>query len=62
MALYKAVKLEVMIFTEMEMSDEDIVKWTEDAMRDYCDFRESVVKIVEKHENVLHDMDAEAKA
>ncbi len=60
--IYKAVKLEVMILVESPMSDDEIIKWTEDAMRDYCDFEASTVKIIEKHENVTVDPQCEAIA
>lgn len=62
MAIYKAIKLEIMILVEASMSDEDIIDWTERAMKDYCEFDESVVKITQRHENVTVDLNAEAQA
>lgn len=53
MALCKAVKMEVMIVCENGLSDEDVVQWTKNAMRDYCEFDESIVNIIESHSNVI---------
>lgn len=62
MALYKAVKLEIMILTEADLSDAEILKWSEDAMLNFCDFREAVVKIKEKHERIICDFENEYEA
>lgn len=53
MAIYKAVKLEVLILTEPTQTDKEIAEWVRDAMTDYCEFTGIVVKIVEKHERVV---------
>lgn len=50
------------MLVEMSMTDEEVVSWTESAMKYYCDFEESVVKITEKHENIIADFNVEAKA
>lgn len=60
--IYKAVKLEVLILTEAGMSNEEIIRWVVDAMKDYCDFIESTAKVLEAHESVIADMQNEACA
>lgn len=62
MGIYKAVKLEIMVLTEAGMSDEEIIRWTNDALKDYADFLEVTTKITEKHESVMANFGDEAKA
>lgn len=62
MSVYKAVKLEVMILTENGMSNEEIIKWTDLALKNYADFEEVYSKIVEVHENVMTNIHDEASA
>lgn len=60
--IYKAAKLELLILTEAGMSNDEIMQWILDAMKDYCDFIESTVKVVETHDSVLADVFNEAQA
>jgi len=60
MALWKAIKVEVLILAEGELTDEDVTEVVHDAMIHYCSFREVVVKIVESHQNLIMNPDAEA--
>lgn len=62
MALFKAVKLEVMILCYPGEENEDIVKVVEEAMIDYCAFVQSLVKVVEEHETVFANLEEEATA
>lgn len=62
MGLFKALKLEIMILTPADLSDEDVIKWTEEALLNYAEFDEVIVKIKEKHERIIHEMDASAEA
>lgn len=62
MAIYKALKLEVLLLAEAEMSDAEIVKWVSDALYDYCNFDNSMVKITERHESIMLDPNCEAEA
>lgn len=54
--------MEVMILTETTLTDAEVVKWTKDAMRDYCDFHEAVVTITESHETVFANLECVAEA
>lgn len=62
MGVYKAVKLKVMILTEPGLSDEEIIKWTNRALKDHAEFDEVVTTIVEKHESIISNLDDEAVA
>lgn len=61
MAIYKAITMKVTILVEPSLSDAEVIKWTDKAMREYCDFEQVLVKITEKHESVSIDpIEAEA--
>lgn len=62
MGMKKAVKMEVLILVEPGCSDDEILKWTKMALIDWCEFDEAVVKITEKHERLLVDVEANATA
>lgn len=62
MAMKKAVKLEILVLMEPELPDEEIIKWAKMAMLDFCEFEEAVIKIVEKHERMIIDLESNAMA
>jgi hypothetical protein len=62
MPIYKALKLEVLVLVEAEMTDAEVIKWTQDALYDYCNFDNSMVKVTERHESIMLDPNCEAEA
>lgn len=58
----KFVKLEILILTEPELSDEEILKWVKMAMLDFCDFDQAKVRIIDKHERLVVAPEVEAEA
>ncbi len=62
MALFKAVKIEIEILTESNVSNKEIIDWTRDAMLDYCGYMCATLKILEVHDNVTATLVDEAVA
>ncbi len=62
MALMKAVKVQIEILTEANVSNKEIVEWTRDAMIDYCGYLGATVKVLEVHDNVTAKLCEEACA
>ncbi len=60
--LFRALKLEVQILTEADLSDDEVTKWTKESLTEWADFLEVTVKITEKHERIIADFDCTAEA
>ena len=52
----------MIILTEPGMTNAEIIKWTNAALKNYADFIEVTSKILETHDNVLTDLDDEPTA
>ncbi len=62
MALYRALKLEIQVLTEADLSDSEVLKWAKESLVEWADFLEVTVKITEKHERIIANLEAEAEA
>lgn len=56
------LKLEILILTEPNLTDEEILKWAKMAMTDFCDFDEAKVRITDKYERLVVEVEREVEA